>query len=108
LHERPSLWDNRAATGAWVEPLLEGRDCNRDALGAVVQVRSADGRTLRRPVFSGGTYASQSQLRVHLGLGQDPGPYALAVTWPCGRKETFRVEARTFPTLVEGAGTAVP
>ena len=105
LDELALIYENRAATGGFVAPLLDGRDCDRDAFGAVLHLRVGE-RSIRRTVFSGGTYAGTSQLRTHFGTGDARGPFPLEVTWPCGKKEWFTVDGGSFPTLVEGMGRA--
>jgi enediyne biosynthesis protein E4 len=74
---------------------------NRDALGAVVEVQ-AGGRTLRKEVASGGSYLSQSSLRVHAGLGAEEQA-DVTVTWPDGSVRSFpNMEANRIYTLEQG------
>jgi hypothetical protein len=74
------------------EPFLElrlvGKTCNRDAVGAVVEVE-ADGRRLIRTVTCGDGYLSQSSKRLHFGLGQAESIDRVAVKWPGGTSQTF-------------------
>jgi hypothetical protein len=59
-------------------------------------------------VRSGGSYASHSDLRVHVGLGQAARADAVEVAWPGGRRERFGpFDADRFVTLEEGSGAAV-
>jgi hypothetical protein len=39
--------------------------------------------------MSGSSYYSQSDLRLHFGLGPAGGPVAVEVSWPSGVKETL-------------------
>jgi len=55
----------------WVGLKLVGRASNRSALGARVTVRGPHGPIVEE-VRSGGSYQSQSDLRLHFGLGMPP------------------------------------
>jgi hypothetical protein len=64
----------------------------------------------RADVFSGGSFASTSDMRPHFGLGSNaPDPAAsLEVRWPGGLVETFPVPTvDRFITLTEGKGAAI-
>jgi hypothetical protein len=39
--------------------------------------------------MSGSSYYSQSDLRLHFGLGSAPGAEAVEVSWPSGLKEAL-------------------
>ena len=54
---------------------------NRRGLGARVAVTSGD-RTLVRWVHTAGSYQAANAAEAHFGLGDDPGPYRVEVTWP--------------------------
>jgi len=58
---------------------------NRDALGAVVLVKSSAG-TQRGMVRTGGSYLSQGELTLTFGLGDDADA-AVTVVWPDGTRE---------------------
>lgn len=65
-NEPPSLWRNTRKTGAnWVLVHVKGKG----AIGAKVSVTAA-GRTQTDEVRSGGSYLSQSDFRLHFGLGE--------------------------------------
>jgi hypothetical protein len=91
-NDRAELFENRlSTTNHWLGVTLVGPPANRFAIGA--RVRCALGpRTLMQEVRSGGSFLSQSDLRVHLGLGSQAGPLDLEVRWPGGRiqRETIR------------------
>jgi hypothetical protein len=71
--------------GHWVGLKLRGTRSNRSAIGARVELRGPAGLQVRE-VRSGGSYLSQSDLRVlfHLGMADDPGPFSLRIRWPSG------------------------
>ena len=90
---------NRA--GNWLMLRLVGTAANRDAIGARVRVRAAD-LVLVKDVRGSKSYLSQSDLRVHFGLGDRPVD-AVEITWPGGLRETWRdLQANRCWTLVEG------
>ena len=62
---------------------LVGRRCNRDAIGAWVEVHVAD-QILRRQVMPTRSYLSQTELPVTIGLGTVPAPDKVIVHWPGG------------------------
>jgi hypothetical protein len=68
---------------------LEGVASNRDAVGARAILVDADGR--RRVAYraGGGSYLSASDPRLHFGLGDDPRPVDVEITWPSGRKTSL-------------------
>ncbi|MDG2383267.1 MAG: tetratricopeptide repeat protein [Pirellulaceae bacterium] len=87
---------------------LQGVHCNRDAIGARVEIYLADDpehprrmRTLR----AGEGYLAQSSKWVHFGLGDRRQIERVVVAWPHGDRETFiGVEANQRYKLVEGRG----
>jgi len=89
---------------------LEGRTCNRDAIGARLElfVTGGDGRRLIRTLHAGDGYLSQSSKWVHFGLGEADGVDRLAVRWPDGKTETFTgLAIGGRYRLVQGSGAAV-
>ena len=65
-----------------------GTRSNRSAIGARVKVTSG-GRSQIDEVMSGSSYYSQSDFRLHFGLGARRRPRRVEVAWPSGVKETF-------------------
>ena len=63
----------------------------------------------RADVFSGGSYASISDPRVHFGLGSSQKVDKVEIHWPSGAKEGIRVPAvDRILTVVEGKGIVAP
>jgi enediyne biosynthesis protein E4 len=63
----------------------------------------------RADVFSGGSYASTSDPRVHFGLGSSQKVDKVGIHWPSGLKEEVRVPAvDRILTVVEGKGIVAP
>ena len=89
----------------WLElKLVGGPKSPRDAVGAKVFVTS-EGVRRRGDAFSGGSYASSSDPRLHFGLGTSTKIDKLEIQWPSGAKEDVRVPAvDRILTVVEGRG----
>ncbi len=102
-NEPPSLL--RQATrppGHWILLKLTGTRSNRSALGARVRV-TAGGRTQTDEVRSGGSYLSQSDLRLHFGLGAATKADRIEIDWPSGARQTLReVAAGRVVAIEEG------
>ncbi len=80
LFENPG-WPGRA----WIGLHLEGRQANRSAIGARVElvVRTAAGtlRTLYRTIGTGGSFGATT-LGLHVGLGDATGVERVTIRWP--------------------------
>jgi enediyne biosynthesis protein E4 len=88
----------------WISIRTAGTKSNRDGIGASVAITSASGKQWN-VVRSGSSYASQSDLALVFGLGQDPVVTSIEVTWPSGTKQKFaNVAANQFVTLDETRG----
>jgi len=84
--------------------LVGGPKSPRDAIGAKVCV-SAGGVRQRADVFSGGSYASSSDPRVHFGLGASAKIEKIEIYWPSGTREQITAPAvDQIVTVVEGKG----
>ena len=90
--------------GGWMGLRLVTADGKRDALGSVVHVALDDGRVLMRRVRAAMSYASSSDPRVLVGLG-DAGVEDVRVAWLGGKEESFGPLApRTYHELRQGKG----
>lgn len=92
LDDPPTLLKNEGAnkTGHWLSVKLIGdpkQKCPRDAIGSVVFC-TANGQRMRGEVASGRSYNSQSDLRVHFGLGAATKVDKLEVRWANGKTES--------------------
>jgi hypothetical protein len=102
----PSLLKNDGEHGNWLLLKLIGTKANRDAIGARVTL-SAGGHVQMREVRSGGSYVSQSDLRLHFGLGQAKKADWLQIRWPIQPPDVEKIEnvpANRILTIREGAG----
>lgn len=109
LDGSPVLLHNNGAAGAhWVTFELAGTKSNRLALGARVTIRAGD-VSQTDEVRSGGSYLSQSDLRVHFGLGAATRLDAVSIHWPSGQEETLHsLAADHLYSLLEGHGSVEP
>lgn len=89
LDEPPELLLNRSAPGNWLLVKLAGAQSNRSAIGATVSVRTGT-HLQTRLVKSGSSYQSQSDLRLHFGLGSHPLIDELVVRWPGWQRQTMK------------------
>ncbi len=89
---------------SWIRFVLRGTKVNRDAIGAVVTVRSG-GLTQRRILRSGGGFLSENERSATFGLDQADAIESVTVRWPGGATQSFGgVAARKTHLLVEGKG----
>ena len=101
----PSLLRNDGGNrNAWILVKCVGTRSNRSAIGTRVKV-TAGGRTQMDEVMSGSSYYSQSDFRLHFGLGAATRVDAIEIAWPSGAKETHRdLAANHLYTCREGEG----
>jgi len=65
----------------------------------------AGGVTQTDEIHSGGSYLSQSDLRIHFGLGSAAKIDTLEIHWPSGAVETLKnLQADKFYSVLEGQG----
>jgi len=97
LDETPTLLRNDGGNqaGHWLTVRLVGdpaRSCPRDAIGSVVFC-TAGGIRRRGEVASGRSHISQSDLRVHFGLGAATRVERLEVRWANGAAVAYDIPA---------------
>jgi hypothetical protein len=80
---------------------LTGTKSNRDAIGAVVRLFTADAFQMRM-VKTGSSYLSQSELAVTFGLGRRELADRVIVEWPSGRTDEFKALRAAVYRVVEG------
>ena len=74
------------------------------AIGARLKL-VAGGMTQTEEIHSGGSYLSQSDQRVHFGLGSATKIDSLEIRWPSGKVETLKnMESDKFYNVLEGQG----
>jgi hypothetical protein len=70
----------------WLTLNLVGHKSNRDAIGAEVQIITAQGQQ-EATVSTCGSYLSSGDKRVHFGLGSQSAVKAIDIRWPSGIKQ---------------------
>jgi enediyne biosynthesis protein E4 len=105
VHDTPDLFRlDRSGERRWVSIQLAGVQSNRNAIGALVRVVTADGEQ-RQEVRGGGSYYSQNDFRLNFGLGSSTSVDRVMVRWPNGREETWTdVAVNRLTVLTEGTG----
>jgi len=98
------LHDCAAPAGHSVVVQLIGTRSNRSAIGARLTAQIG-GRRLIDEVRSGGSFCSQSDLRIHLGVGARSRLDRIEVAWPSGAADTVAgVDADQLIVIREGEG----
>jgi hypothetical protein len=97
--------DSRSGNN-WITLKLIGQRSNRSSIGARAVCITA-GRRQVEEVRSGGSYFSQSDLRVHFGIAKAKQVDELEILWPSGHVDRFKgLSANRILTIREGEGTA--
>ncbi len=104
MNERPSLYYNASPVGNWISLQLVGVKSNRAALGAAVTLEQGSDK-YEKEVRSGDGYISQSDLRLHFGLGKSSKAEKVVIRWPSGLVETLAdLAANQYYVVREGSG----
>ena len=106
MNDLPSLLRNDGGNKHnWIKIKLIGTKCNRTAIGARVRVVTGD-HVQMDEIHSGSSVMSQSDLRLHFGLGKVETVDVIEVKWPTtGKLERFtKVKANQILTVKEGSG----
>jgi len=108
MNAAPSLLVNQVrSSNHWVGLRVQGTKSNRDGIGARVTAKVGS-RVLVDEVRSGSSYDSNSDMRIHFGLGAVTKIDWVQIRWPSGLTEQFdSVSADTIHLLKEGSGAAV-
>jgi enediyne biosynthesis protein E4 len=106
MNDRPSLLRNDGGNRQnWIKLKLLGTQCNRTAIGARAWVTTGKHRQMDE-VHSGASVMSQSDFRLHFGVGKARKIDEIEVQWPTtGKREKFNeVEVNQILTIREGHG----
>jgi hypothetical protein len=110
MNDVPSLLRNDGGNKQnWIKIKLVGTKCNRTAIGARARVVTGNHSQIDE-VRSGSSVMSQSDLRLHFGLGKAQTIDVIEVKWPTTQKiERFtQVKANQILTIREGSGIVPP
>lgn len=104
LNARPRLLRNDGGNEKnWIMIQLIGTQSNRDAIGSRIRLTTGDTTQTRWRVSSSG-YLSQSDYRLHFGLGEYSRVDRIEIRWPTGEVQTLQnVEANQVITVREPA-----
>ena len=106
MNDLPSLLHNVGGNKQnWIKIKLVGTKCNRTAIGA--RARVATGKHIQMDEVHGGTSVmSQSDFRLHFGVGKVETVDWIEIKWPTTQKvERFtQVKANQILTIREGDG----
>jgi hypothetical protein len=108
MSAKPSLLVNDVRTANhWIAFKTVGTRSNRDGIGTKITVKYGP-RTVSDEVRSGSSYVSQSDMRIHFGLGAASKVESVIVRWPSGLVERYdNLPVDAIHTLKEGSGQAV-
>jgi len=103
------LWRNTAPrTGAWLGLKLHGTASTRDGWGAHIRV-TGGGRTQGFEKYGGGSFLSQHQPWLLVGLNGASAAERIEIEWPSGQKTRLsQVTAGRYYDIVEGEEGARP
>lgn len=104
------LRNNTDDANHFIQFQLRGTRCNRDAIGARLEIRFKGNLKPRiQTVRSGGGYLSHSSKWLHFGLGKTkPEIDFLTVVWPDGSTESLpSIPTDQRYTIVQGSGRAL-
>ena len=107
-----NLTSHDASDAGSISVRLVGTTCNRDAIGArvelVLKTANSHSQRLVRSVRAGDAFLSQSSKWLHFGLGTGASIEQLIVDWPGGDREQFRgLSPGDRYDLKQGYGQAV-
>ena len=83
------LLNDSPQTGGFLKVYLAGEASSRDAIGTVVELRTAAGRTLRKQLVAGDGFQASNERVLHFGLGSAAGIAELRVRWPSGEEQRW-------------------
>ena len=94
------LWQNQTQAADWLRLSLEGRQSNRSAYGAQIELWSQGKRQVRR-IRSGGSYLSHSDPAAVFGLAA--GADSIIIRWPSGQVQRIgSTETNQMVHVIEG------
>lgn len=108
VNSTPSYLENQTKSpGGWLGIRLVGTSVNRDAVGAVVKIKTQHGPRIAC-VHAGRGYQSHYGMELHFGLRDAKQVDEILVTWPGGFVERFGSHpANSRLVLVQGTGRPV-
>jgi len=88
--------------GHWIGFQLEGKTCNREAIGSKLKITTDSGIQVAW-VNPAGSYLASNDPRVLFGLGPDEMVTSLEIQWPGSRKDLFEnLTSNSYYRIVQG------
>lgn len=84
----------------WLKLKLQGRESNRNGLGATVKVSLSSGQVLSQTHDGKSGYLSQSDLPLYFGLGENEAIQAIDVLWPSGKEQHLEGPIRSNQMII--------
>jgi hypothetical protein len=89
LNNRTCLYQNEGGnSGNWLMIHLVGKESNRDAIGSRIRIIDK-GKTQTRWRMSSSGYLSQSDYRIHFGVGESDQIEKVEIRWPTGKIQSL-------------------
>jgi hypothetical protein len=106
MNDYPSLLRcDRTNRNHWIKVRLIGTKSNRSGVGARIKCLTGDHSQIDE-VRSGSSFISQSDLRVHFGVGSAEKVDSLEVRWPSGQSDVLRnIAVDQIIQITEGCST---
>lgn len=103
------LYQNDGNNNRWINIQLEGRQANRSAIGAIVQVKAlfnGSPQWQMREITAQNAFNGQNSLRVHFGLADAEVIDSLIISWPGSGTEVFHnLQVNQHCHIIEGEGS---
>lgn len=102
---RLKLYENVSpAPGNWIGLRLKDKSGSTMPIGSFITLKRTEGHDMVYEYYIANGYNSQSDPRVHFGLGETR-PSSVEVRWPDGQKEVFRgLVANQYQDIIQGKG----
>ena len=100
----PVLIENRCQRSMqWLSVTLVGTQSPRTPIGATIDLDTGN-RVMSRQIYSGGSYLSQSEQRLHFAWREEVPSVDLLVRWPNRHQQKLTIAPCQSLTIVETAG----
>ena len=99
------LHNETANANHWILLKMTGHKSNRDAIGAVVKIVTAEGAQYAT-VTTASSYLSSGDKRVHFGLGKASAVQSIEIRWPSGIVQSMKDVAADRIVQIDEPATA--
>ncbi len=104
-NEEASIYFNKGKPkNNWIGFLLEGKTCNRDAIGSKIAIKTISGIQVAW-VNPAGSYLASNDKRVLFGIKQDTSIISVEIIWPGSIKENYKnIQPNYYYKVIQGEG----